>query len=74
MQDKLQKLLTVCQAGIFITVNEHRNYYMSVSEHLKGYSHEDFIQDIPIHVLQGMQERDSIVSITLIWMKHLRSA
>lgn len=33
--DKLKKLVSLCKCGVFLTVNEHRNYYMSSAEALE---------------------------------------
>ena len=62
-EDKLEQLLAMCRCGVFITVNEHRNYYITVREHLTSFTHEDFIKDIDPIILEKMIEMDTVVEI-----------
>lgn len=34
IMDKLQRLLALCKCGVFLTVNNHRNYYQTAAERL----------------------------------------
>ena len=59
--DKLIKLLSRCKCGVFIIVNEHRDYYQSVQERLKELSSGDI--DIPVDIKAKMIKTDTIISI-----------
>ncbi len=45
--DKLKKLLERCKCGVFITVNEHKNYYRSAADHIEemSFTEDDAMSD-----------------------------
>jgi len=62
--NKLEELLSKCKCGIFLSINEHRDYYMSVDERLKELSDfEDSLPEIDVEVRQKMIDVDTIIEI-----------
>ena len=48
--DKLKELLSLCKNSVTVSVNQQRDYYESVEDHLKNlYSlgNEDYKEEIP---------------------------
>lgn len=56
----LEKLLAACQCGVYITVNQHRNYYESVEIYLAA---KDELADIDVAVLAQMMATNMIVEV-----------
>jgi len=63
MMDKLKELLSKCKCGVYLTVNEHRNYYQSVAERLEEIACFEAPPDIPQEIRTKMIETDTIVQI-----------
>lgn len=59
--DLLTKLTRLCKASVNISVNEHRDYYMSVTEHLKDLGPEPI--EVEPDILQKMIETDTVVEL-----------
>ena len=57
--DKLKELLSRCKCGVYVSVNEHRDMYESVEDHL---SHRD-IEDVESDVFKKMIETNTIIHI-----------
>jgi hypothetical protein len=55
----LDQLVSLCKCGVFVSVNEHRDYYESVSEFLEGHD----AGDIPTDVRLKMIERNAVVQV-----------
>lgn len=53
--DKLNELLSRCKCGVHIDVNEHRDYYESVEEHV------DYAAEIDPGTLSEMIKRDTVI-------------
>lgn len=51
--DKLKELLSRCKCGVFLTVNEHRDYYASAAERLD----ELALLECPPDIIEGHRER-----------------
>lgn len=56
--EKLIKIVSHCKKSVEISINDHRNYYESVEEHL-----QEVKQDIDPNILKKMIEKDTIVVI-----------
>lgn len=54
--NKLQQIINRCKNGVYITVNEHRDMYKSVEEHMKDIN-------VGPEILAEMKKRDTIVSL-----------
>ena len=64
--DKLKELLSLCKNSVTVSVNQHRDYYESVEDHLKNlYSlgNEDYKEEIDEDVLNEMIRTNTIVSV-----------
>jgi len=61
--DKLKKLLSKCKCGVFITVNEHRDYYQTANAKLKELTYLECPPDISEEVRVKMIELDTIINI-----------
>jgi hypothetical protein len=63
--DKLKELISLCKAGLFIDIDDHKNNYQTVEkcfEEKRGYI-EDFDEDIPLDIREKCIELDTIISI-----------
>lgn len=61
--DKVKKLLDKCKFGVFLTVNEHRNYYQSVESRLKELSQLECPPEIDDAVIKQMVDLDTIIEL-----------
>lgn len=55
----MKKILSKCKCGVFLSCNEHRNYYQSVREWILENMAQDEIKEIPEDVLDKMIETDT---------------
>lgn len=61
--DKLTELLSLCQCGVFVTVNEHRDYYQSAAEALEEAKQLECPPEIDAIVRAEMIARNNIIKI-----------
>jgi len=63
--NKLKELLSKCKASVSITVNQHRDYYQSVEEHIEEQAliDEELIDEIGKEVYEEMKKTNTIVEI-----------
>lgn len=61
--DKLQRLLARCKCGVFLEVNQHRDYYQSVEEALGEMAALECPPEIPEDVRAQMIATDTIVDL-----------
>lgn len=61
--DKLKQLLSRCKCGVFLTVNEHRDYYESAEHALEDARGYECPPSIASDVLAKMIETDTIIKI-----------
>jgi len=59
--DKLKQLMGLCKCGVFVTINEHRDYYMSVAEYIKDEGDRFACDDAK--VISMMEQTDTIVEV-----------
>ena len=61
MTDKLKQLLSLCKCGVYISVNEHRDYYETVEEHLE----DDLpgVKYLDPEIRAKMIETDTIINV-----------
>lgn len=57
--EELQYLMDNCKAGVYVSINQHRDYYQSLSEYLT----EEDIEDIGEDIWEEMQKRDTVVVV-----------
>ena len=55
---KLEDIHSLCKCGVFVSINEHRDYYESVKEHLTG----DEVSELAPDVLAEMVKRDIVIA------------
>ena len=58
--DKLKKLMGLCKCGVFLSVNEHRDYYETVEQRI---AHNDGLDEIEADVLKKMIKTDTIIKL-----------
>ena len=58
MTDTINRLIKRCKAGIYIVVNEHKNFYESIEDYIKQNP------DIIGVIREGMIKYDSFIQIT----------
>lgn len=58
--DKLIKLVSLCKASVSVTVNDHKDYYMSVEDYLKDRAESN---EVERSIIQKMIELDTVVCI-----------
>jgi ribosome-associated translation inhibitor RaiA len=56
--NKFQHILSLCKCGVYLSVNNHRDYYESVEKYL-----EDRNDEVDVDVKKKMIETDTIVEI-----------
>ena len=63
--NKLKELLSNCKASVSITVNQHRDYYQSVEEHIEEQAliDEELIDEIGKEVYEEMKKTNTIIKI-----------
>lgn len=63
--DKLMELIKRCKCGVFVTVNEHRDYYQTAEKKLREIEDLDAegFEDIPRDVKEKMVELNTVVEV-----------
>jgi hypothetical protein len=61
--EKLKDLLARCKCGVFLTVNEHRDYYQTAKEALEKAQHHECPPEIEPSVLAKMIDTDTIIRL-----------
>lgn len=61
--DKLQELLSLCACGVFVTVNEHRDYYETAEKHLEDAERLECPPEIEADVRAKMIETNTVVKV-----------
>jgi hypothetical protein len=56
---KFKELVSLCRASVEISVNDHKDYYESVEQHIG----EEDREDIEKEVFEEMVKRDTVVRI-----------
>lgn len=67
MNDKFKKILERCKCGVYLTINEHRDYYETAQKNLdlQIELNEDFIEDVGKEVINKMVELDTIINLQI---------
>ncbi len=60
---KLQELLSKCKCGVFVSVNEHRDYYQSADDSLKEQDSFECPPEIEPEIRKVMVETNTIVHV-----------
>ncbi len=60
---KLKKLLDACKCGVFLTVNQHRDYYQTAEESLLEAQGHECPPEIPNDVREIMEKTNTIVEL-----------
>ena len=61
--NKLQKLLDRCKCGVYLTVNEHRDYYQAAEEALKEKEGRECPPKIDPEVRKAMIDKNIIIEL-----------
>lgn len=61
--DKLKELMSRCKCGVFLYVNEHRDYYQSAEKSLEEIMGYECPPEIDPEVRKVMIETDTIIKI-----------
>lgn len=61
--DKLKQILNRCKCGVFLTVNEHRDYYQSAIEKLEELDCLECKPNIDVDVQKKMIELDTVIEL-----------
>jgi len=63
--DKLKELISMCKCGVFLTINEHRDYYQTAAETIKEILEHEHIdeEDLPRDIQEKMIETDTIINV-----------
>ena len=61
--DKFKQILNNCKCGIYLTINQHRDYYQSATERLDGLDCTECPPSLDPKVRQKMIETDTIVEL-----------
>ena len=60
--DKLNKLISKCKCGVYVSVNEHRDCYQTVKQKLDDIDRQDYLV-IPKNILDKMIETNIWIEI-----------
>lgn len=63
MADKLKKLLDRCKCSIYLTINQHRNYYDSAAKGLEWYQNRECPPDLTPEIEAKIIETDTIINL-----------
>lgn len=63
MQDKLKELLARCKCGVYLTVNEHRDYYDTPEQRLDELQSRECPPEISDEVRSGILSSGNIVEL-----------
>lgn len=63
MEEKLKKIFGRCKCGVYLTVNQHRDYYQTAEQKLKELDMLDATSDIDPEVRRIMIETNTIVDL-----------
>jgi len=64
--EKLNELMRRCKGGVYLKLNEHRDFYDSAKQHLENLEAVRCAPlDIPADVRNLMEDTDTIVSVQL---------
>lgn len=61
--DELKTLIASCRCGVYLTVNEHRNYCMTPEKRLEDFSELQCPPDISADVRDGILRTGNIVEL-----------
>ena len=61
--DKLKELLTRCKCGVFLIVNEHRDYYQTVEQRLEEVAGYECPPEIAPEVRAAMIATDTMIDL-----------
>lgn len=61
--DKLKLLMSHCKCGVYLTVNEHRDYYQSAEVKLEEYAVRECPPDISDETRAGIVKTDTIIDL-----------
>lgn len=61
--NKLNTLISNCKCGVYLSVNEHRDYYETVEEHFKSHPYIEDLEDIDKDVYDRMKESNTIIEL-----------
>lgn len=61
--DKLKDLMSRCKCGVFVTVNEHRDYYVTAEQSLEEMAGYECPPEITDEVRQKMIDTDTIINV-----------
>ncbi len=59
--DKLSKLISICKCGVFITANQHRDYYQSAAEKIEELSSGECPDEIDEETRAKIIETNTII-------------
>lgn len=61
--EKLQRLIARCKAGVYLTVNEHRDNYQNTEQYLAGLAKYECPPQIRAEVRAGILRTDTSVDL-----------
>jgi hypothetical protein len=59
--DKLKELLSKCKCGVYLSVNQHRDYYETVEKYFED--EEEWLEEIDPLVYEKMKQENTIVEL-----------
>ena len=57
----LEEIISKCKGAVFLTVNEHKNYYITIEQRLKEL--KDRGEDLEEDVYNKILEKDSLIEL-----------
>lgn len=63
MTDKLQQLVELCKCGVYVSVNQHRDYYETAEQYLNNDLCEGRMDDLTPEMRARMVATNTIVEV-----------
>jgi hypothetical protein len=62
-QDKLKKLIDLCACGVYLTINEHRDYYQTSEQQLIELDENECPPEISLDVRKTIIDTNTIIDL-----------
>lgn len=63
MNETLKDLIKKCKGAVFISANEHRDFYKTVEQYMYGLNNRKYVPAINKNVLDKMIELNTMINI-----------
>ena len=61
--NKLEKIIKRCKCGVYITINQHRDFYENIQNYIEDYTNEDDRDNIEKEVMDNIINLDTFITL-----------